>query len=52
VLLVPVGRAEIVPAEEGERQSIRSRPSLPIYAAEWTRGGKSEVLTGPSLAKI
>jgi CRP-like cAMP-binding protein len=52
ILLVPVGRAEIVPAEEGERQSIRSRPSLPIYTAEWMRGGKSEALTGPSLAKI
>ena len=53
ILLVPVGRAETVPAaEEGERQTIRSRPSLPIYTVEWVRGGKSEALTGPSLAKI
>jgi hypothetical protein len=52
VRLVPVGRAEIVPTEEGERQTIRSRPSLPIYTAEWARGDRSEALTGPSLAKI
>lgn len=36
ILLVPVGRAEIAPtAEESERQTIRSRPSLPIFTAEW-----------------
>jgi hypothetical protein len=52
ILLVPVGRAEIVPAEEGERQTIRSRPTLPIYTVEWARGGKSEAVTGPGLAKI
>ena len=36
ILLVPVGRAEIAPAaEDGERHAVRSRPSLPIYTAEW-----------------
>jgi hypothetical protein len=35
VVLVPVGRAEAAPAaEEGERQAMRSRPSLPIFTAE------------------
>lgn len=53
VRLVPVGRAEIVPAaEEGERQAIRSRPSLPIYTAEWARPGMAESLADPSVAKI
>ena len=38
ILLVPVGRAEVtMAAEEGERQAMRSRPSLPIYTAEWAR---------------
>ncbi len=38
ILLVPVGRAEIMPAcEDGERHAIRSRPSLPIYTAEWAK---------------
>jgi hypothetical protein len=38
ILLVPVGRAEVtMAAAEGERQAMRSRPSLPIYTAEWTR---------------
>jgi hypothetical protein len=37
-LLVPVGRAEVTAgAEDGERQAIRSRPSLPIYKVERTR---------------
>ena len=36
ILLVPVGRAEVQPAsEEGERHAVRSRPTLPIYTAEW-----------------
>ncbi len=36
ILLVPVGRAEAQPAsEEGERHAVRSRPTLPIYTAEW-----------------
>ena len=53
IMLVPVGRAEIVlAAEEGERQAIRSRPSLPIYTAERARAGKVEALAGPSVAKI
>lgn len=35
ILLVPVGRAEVMlAAEDSERQAIRSRPSLPIYTAE------------------
>ncbi|MGH6736439.1 MAG: hypothetical protein ACRECX_10235, partial [Methyloceanibacter sp.] len=35
VVLVPVGRAEVAPsAEDGERQTIRSRPSLPIFTVE------------------
>jgi len=41
ILLVPVGRAEVT-AEDSERHAVRSRPSLPIYTAEWTK----------SLAKI
>jgi CRP-like cAMP-binding protein len=36
ILLVPVGRAEVQSAsEEGERHAVRSRPTLPIYTAEW-----------------
>ncbi len=36
VTLVPVGRAQAGAAtEEGERQAIRSRPSLPIYTVAW-----------------
>ena len=39
ILLVPVGRAETAPAaEDGERQVMRSRPSLPIFTAEWAEG--------------
>ena len=39
ILLVPVGRAEIAPAaDDSERQAMRSRPSLPIYTAEWAEG--------------
>jgi len=35
VLLVPVGRAEAMPsADDGTRQAIRSRPSLPIFTVE------------------
>jgi len=34
--LTPVGRAEIsTPADDAERSTIRSRPSLPIYAVQW-----------------
>jgi CRP-like cAMP-binding protein len=41
IQLVPVGRAEVQSAsEEGERHAIRSRPSLPIYTAEWVSGSK------------
>ena len=36
VVLVPVGRAEaLLGADDGERQAIRSRPSLPIYTVAW-----------------
>jgi hypothetical protein len=36
ILLVPVGRAELQPAsEDSERHAFRSRPTLPIYTAEW-----------------
>ena len=43
ILLVPVGRAEIAPAaEDGERQAMRSRPSLPIYTAEWAEGRRAK----------
>jgi hypothetical protein len=39
ILLVPVGRAETAPAAaDGERQVMRSRPSLPIFTAEWAEG--------------
>ncbi len=38
VLLVPVGRAEaLVANNDGERQAIRSRPSLPIYTVDWAQ---------------
>jgi hypothetical protein len=38
---VPVGRAEVQPAsEEREKQAIRSRPTLPVYTAEWTASGR------------
>ncbi len=41
VLLVPVGRAEVQPAsDESERHAIRSRPTLPIYTAEWAASGR------------
>lgn len=41
VLLVPVGRAEVQPAsDDGERHAIRSRPTLPIYTAEWAANGQ------------
>ena len=47
ILLVPVGRAEIAPAaDDGERQAMRSRPSLPIFTAEWAKGRV------PSVAEI
>jgi CRP-like cAMP-binding protein len=40
IALVPVGRAEIMPAGEGsDRQAIRSRPSVPIYTAAWAGEG-------------
>ena len=40
VTLVPVGRVEIMPAgDDSERQAIRSRPSVPIYTAEWAHDG-------------
>ena len=40
IALVPVGRVEIMPAgEDSERQAIRSRPSVPIYTAEWAHDG-------------
>jgi CRP-like cAMP-binding protein len=36
ILLVPVGRAEaLLAADDSERQTIRSRPSLPIYTVAW-----------------
>jgi CRP-like cAMP-binding protein len=36
VALVPVGRTQAgAAADEGERQAIRSRPSLPIYTIAW-----------------
>jgi hypothetical protein len=38
VILVPVGRAEVMPsADDGERHTIRSRPSLPIFTVERSR---------------
>jgi CRP-like cAMP-binding protein len=38
VLLVPVGRAEaLLGNDDSERQTIRSRPSLPIYTVNWAR---------------
>jgi hypothetical protein len=41
ILLVPVGRAETMPAgEESERHPIRSRPSLPIYTVEWAKAAR------------
>ena len=43
ILLVPVGRAETMPAgEDSERQAIRSRPTLPIYTAEWAKAARGE----------
>jgi CRP-like cAMP-binding protein len=40
IALVPVGRVETIPAgEDSERQAIRSRPSVPIYTAEWAHDG-------------
>jgi hypothetical protein len=41
VILIPVGRAEVMPSsDDGERQIVRSRPSLPIFtfAHAKTRG--------------
>jgi len=35
--LVPVSRVEAT-GEDSERQTARSRPSLPIYTAEWVKG--------------
>ena len=47
VLLVPVGRAEVQQAaDEGERHQIRSRPTLPIYTAEWAANGRTGALDG------
>jgi CRP-like cAMP-binding protein len=41
IWLVPVGRAEVQPAsEESERHAVRSRPTLPIYTAEWASGSR------------
>lgn len=40
IALVPVGRVEVMPTgEDSERQAIRSRPSVPIYTAEWAHDG-------------
>ncbi len=48
ILLIPVGRAEVQPAsEESERQAIRSRPSLPVFTAEWALSGRALPLDGP-----
>ena len=41
IMLVPVGRAEIMPSgDDSERQAIRSRPSVPIYTAEWAKAAR------------
>jgi hypothetical protein len=43
IALVPVGRAEIMPAgEDSDRQAMRSRPSVPIYTAEWAKAARGE----------
>jgi hypothetical protein len=43
IVLVPVGRAETMPAgDDSERQAMRSRPSVPIYTAEWANGPRGE----------
>ncbi|HZP10177.1 hypothetical protein, partial [Methyloceanibacter sp.] len=48
ILLIPVGRAEVQPAsEESEKQAIRSRPTLPVFTAEWTSRGRVPPLDGP-----
>jgi len=39
VLLTPVGRAEVCPGDDADRQVIRSRPSLPIYTIRLTKAG-------------
>jgi len=42
ILLVPVGRAEVLlAADDSERQAVRSRPSLPIYTAEWAKADRA-----------
>lgn len=42
ILLVPVGRAEaLLAADDSERQTIRSRPSLPIYTVARAGAGTS-----------
>ncbi|MEZ5829190.1 MAG: helix-turn-helix domain-containing protein [Hyphomicrobiales bacterium] len=44
VLLVPVGRAEASPTtDDGERHTVRSRPSLPIFTVERARNGARKV---------
>jgi len=43
IVLVPVGRAETMAAgEDSERQTIRSRPTLPIYTVEWAKAARGE----------
>lgn len=39
VRLVPVGRAEATPSQEGSSQTLRSRPSLPIFTVERAKSG-------------
>jgi hypothetical protein len=39
IALVPVGRAEAIPSDDGARHTIRSRPSLPIFTVEPARTG-------------
>ncbi len=42
VRLVPVGRAEAIPsADDGERQALRGRPSLPIFTVEPVKPAKA-----------
>ncbi len=48
ILLIPVGRAEAQPAsEESDKQAIRSRPTLPVYTAEWASSGRVPLPDGP-----
>jgi hypothetical protein len=42
VRLVPVGRAEAIPsADDGERRTLRGRPSLPIFTVEPVKTAKT-----------